>query len=118
MRGSVSLIRHLPDSTPSCGRRPDDRLNRATPEPGRIQPTFSQAVPHDRIRPEGGPSSVTCGPREALLWKLDGLSEREQIVELYHRAWAHSDATIDTLALDAIGHVPWWPDDHGSADPR
>jgi uncharacterized damage-inducible protein DinB len=36
---------------------------------------------------------------------------REQIVELYHRAWAHSDATIDTLALEAAGHVPWWPDD-------
>jgi uncharacterized damage-inducible protein DinB len=36
---------------------------------------------------------------------------REQIVGLYHRAWAHSDATIDTLALDAIGRVPWWPDD-------
>jgi Protein of unknown function (DUF664) len=37
---------------------------------------------------------------------------REQIVGLYHRAWAHSDVTIDTLALDAIGHVPWWPGDH------
>jgi uncharacterized damage-inducible protein DinB len=36
---------------------------------------------------------------------------REQIVGLYHRAWAHSDTTINTLALDAIGHVPWWPDD-------
>jgi uncharacterized damage-inducible protein DinB len=36
---------------------------------------------------------------------------REQIVGLYHRVWAHSDATIDALALDAIGHVPWWPED-------
>jgi uncharacterized damage-inducible protein DinB len=36
---------------------------------------------------------------------------REQIVDLYRRAWAHSDATIDALALDAIGHVPWWPDE-------
>jgi uncharacterized damage-inducible protein DinB len=33
---------------------------------------------------------------------------REDIVALYHRAWAHGDATIDALALDAIGHVPWW----------
>jgi uncharacterized damage-inducible protein DinB len=33
---------------------------------------------------------------------------REDIVGLYHRAWAHGDATIDALALDAIGHVPWW----------
>jgi len=36
---------------------------------------------------------------------------REYIVGLYHRAWVHSDATIDMLALDATGHVPWWPDD-------
>ena len=36
---------------------------------------------------------------------------REQIVGLYRRAWAHSDATIDTFALDAIGRVPWWPGD-------
>ena len=36
---------------------------------------------------------------------------REQIVGLYKRAWAHSDATIDTLTLDATGHVSWWPGD-------
>ena len=34
---------------------------------------------------------------------------REQIVDLSHRVWAHSDATIDALALDAEGTVPWWP---------
>ncbi|MGW0780539.1 DinB family protein [Streptomyces sp. NPDC002913] len=34
---------------------------------------------------------------------------REQIVGLYHRAWAHSDATIGALALDTVGRVPWWP---------
>ena len=36
---------------------------------------------------------------------------REQIVGLYRRAWAHSDATIEASALDAIGHVPWWPEE-------
>jgi uncharacterized damage-inducible protein DinB len=46
----------------------------------------------------------------ADLWAAADES-REEIVGLYHRAWAHSDATIDSLALDAIGHVPWWPDD-------
>jgi hypothetical protein len=35
---------------------------------------------------------------------------REQITELYRRAWTHSDATISSLALDEVGHVPWWPD--------
>ena len=34
---------------------------------------------------------------------------REDVVDLYRRVWDHSDATIDGLALDAIGHVPWWP---------
>lgn len=34
---------------------------------------------------------------------------REQIVGLYQRAWAHSDATIAALPLDALGTVPWWP---------
>ncbi|HEX5405244.1 MAG TPA: DinB family protein [Pseudonocardiaceae bacterium] len=33
---------------------------------------------------------------------------RADIIGLYHRAWEHSDATIDALALDALGRVPWW----------
>jgi uncharacterized damage-inducible protein DinB len=37
---------------------------------------------------------------------------REQIVGLYRRVWAHLDATIDALPLEAVGHVPWWPPEH------
>jgi uncharacterized damage-inducible protein DinB len=37
---------------------------------------------------------------------------REQIVGLYRRVWAHSNATIETLPLDAVGQVPWWPPEH------
>jgi uncharacterized damage-inducible protein DinB len=48
----------------------------------------------------------------ADMWATAGES-REQIVGLYHRAWAHSDATIGALALDATGRVPWWPGEHG-----
>lgn len=33
---------------------------------------------------------------------------RESIVDLYHRVWRHSDATIAALDLDARGFVPWW----------
>src|SRR5579871_4718543 len=36
---------------------------------------------------------------------------RDEIVGLYRRAWAHSDATIEALALDATGQVPWWPEE-------
>jgi hypothetical protein len=35
---------------------------------------------------------------------------REDITGLYRRVWAHSDATIEALALDDEGHVPWWGD--------
>lgn len=34
---------------------------------------------------------------------------RDQIVGLYRQAWEHSNTTIATMTLDAIGHVPWWP---------
>lgn len=33
---------------------------------------------------------------------------RADIVGLYRRAWAHSDATVAALDLDAVGQVPWW----------
>ncbi|KUN75924.1 DinB family protein [Streptomyces griseoruber] len=36
---------------------------------------------------------------------------REEITGLYRRVWAHSDATIAALDLDATGRVPWWPED-------
>jgi hypothetical protein len=47
----------------------------------------------------------------ADMWATPNES-REDIVSLYHRAWAHADGTIDALPLDAIGHVPWWPKEH------
>ncbi len=30
------------------------------------------------------------------------------VVDLYRRAWAFCDETIDTLPLDTVGRVPWW----------
>lgn len=34
---------------------------------------------------------------------------RAEIIDRYRRAWRHADATINALAIDAPGHVPWWP---------
>ena len=59
---------------------------------------------------------------EQLPWFEDGAEpnadmwatadeSREEIIGLYDRACAHSDATIDALNIDALGHVPWWPAD-------
>jgi uncharacterized damage-inducible protein DinB len=33
---------------------------------------------------------------------------REFITGQYRRAWAHADAVISDLPLDATGRVPWW----------
>ncbi|PYC81154.1 hypothetical protein C7C46_11730 [Streptomyces tateyamensis] len=56
---------------------------------------------------------------EALPWHEEGAEpnadlwapadeSREEIVGLYRRAWAHADATIEALPLDARGRVEWW----------
>jgi uncharacterized damage-inducible protein DinB len=34
---------------------------------------------------------------------------RADVLALYARAAAHADATVAALPLDAVGHVPWWP---------
>ncbi|HZG89868.1 MAG TPA: DinB family protein [Pseudonocardia sp.] len=57
---------------------------------------------------------------EPLPWYAEGAEDnadmwatadetREHVVGLYHRAWAHADATIAALPLDAPGRVPHWP---------
>ena len=46
----------------------------------------------------------------ADMW-ASATESRAEIVGLYRRAWAHTDAPITTLPLDSIGRVPWWPAD-------
>jgi len=61
-------------------------------------------------RPSGAPLPwlESGAAPNADMWATADES-REQIVGLYRRAWAHADATIDALALDTTGRVPWWP---------
>jgi uncharacterized damage-inducible protein DinB len=63
-------------------------------------------------RPFGEPLPWLADDAEANadMWATAEES-REDVVGLYQRAWAHADATIDALALDAVGHVPWWSPD-------
>ena len=59
---------------------------------------------------------------ESLPWLDDGAEpnadmwatpeeSRDGIIDFYRRVWAHSDATIEALELDAPGQVPWWPEE-------
>jgi uncharacterized damage-inducible protein DinB len=72
---------------------------------------------------DAGYFGVTFGrpfPEPMLRWDSDaGFNadmfaaadeSREHIEGLYRRVWAHSDATIEALPLDAPGEVPWWGD--------
>nr|WP_203899166.1 DinB family protein [Virgisporangium aliadipatigenens] len=60
--------------------------------------------------PEEIPWYADDAPRGADMWATADES-REYLTDLYRRAWAHSDATIEALPLDAEGRVPWWPAD-------
>jgi hypothetical protein len=62
----------------------------------------------DRPSDEPLPWYAEGAEPNADMWATPDES-REQIVGLYHRAWAHTDATIDALPLDAPGRVPHWP---------
>lgn len=45
----------------------------------------------------------------ADLW-VPADQSRQSVIDLHHAVAAHSDATIEALDLDAVGHVPWWGD--------
>ena len=61
----------------------------------------------------GRPSdAVARWPEGEQAWEAWALptESRESIIGLYRQAWAHADATIEALPLDAVGRVPWWGD--------
>ena len=62
----------------------------------------------DRPFPEPLPRWDVEAERLTDMWATEH-ETRDAIIDQYRRAWAHADATIDALALDARGHVPWWP---------
>jgi len=45
----------------------------------------------------------------ATMWATEDES-RADVIDRYRRTWAHADATIDALVLDAPGRVSWWTD--------
>ncbi|MFE3518531.1 DinB family protein [Streptomyces sp. NPDC059166] len=47
---------------------------------------------------------------QADMWAAADES-REEIVGLYRAAWRHSGMTVAALPLDAVGRVPWWPEE-------
>jgi uncharacterized damage-inducible protein DinB len=70
-------------------------------EMGYFGPTFGRPVPEvdpwmqDDIEPN---SDLWVTPDES----------RADVLALYRRAWAVTDATVAELTLEATGRVPWW----------
>jgi hypothetical protein len=61
----------------------------------------------DRPFPEPLPWFADDAEPNADMWATPEES-RDYIVDLYARTWAHADATIESLPLDATATVPWW----------
>jgi hypothetical protein len=74
-------------------------------EAGYLGETFGRPFP-ERL-----PWLDETAEANAEMWATPDES-REEIVDLYRRVAAHSEATVAALPLDAIGHVPWWPPEH------
>ncbi len=78
----------------------------ASVEAGYLGDTF------DRPGGEALPWFEPGAEMNADMW-LTATELREEILGLYRRVWAHSDATVEALPLDAVGRVPWWPAERG-----
>ena len=50
-----------------------------------------------------------AGPDDDLWARAD--ESRADVLARYARATAHADATVEALPLDAVGEVPWWPEE-------
>jgi uncharacterized damage-inducible protein DinB len=74
----------------------------ASVEAGYLGDTFGRPFgePLPWLQPDAAPNED--------MWATPDQS-RQEIIDLYHRVWQNSDATIAALGLDAIGQVPWWP---------
>ncbi|SDG09381.1 Protein of unknown function [Blastococcus aurantiacus] len=70
-------------------------------EMGYFGPVFGRRVPEVEawMAEEGEPNSDMWATAEET---------RDDVVGLYRRAWALTDATVEELPLDAQGRVPWW----------
>lgn len=60
--------------------------------------------------PEPMPWMDEDGEPNADMWATRDQS-REWVVDLYRRVWEHGDRTFETVGLDDLGEVPWWPED-------
>lgn len=110
--GRTSLVDKLDGLTEYDARRPLSRTG--TNLLGLIKHlTLSEAIYFGAIfgRPYPEPIPTFDDPEfhnRDYMWATQEQS-RADIIAGYRRACQHADATIDSLPIDAPGHIPWWP---------
>lgn len=67
----------------------------------------------DRPFPHAMPWLDAGAEPNADMWATEDETSVD-IFELWDAAWAHAEATLDELPLDAVGHVPWWPEERNA----
>jgi len=77
-------------------------------EAGYFGPPFGREFP----RPLELVSMETYTQDPQADWCADEDEGRDGLIDLYRRVWAFADQTIEELALDATGRVPWWRPGH------
>lgn len=81
----------------------------ANVEIGYFGPTFGREWPSP-----DHPLVVTDDDLEAdpqADWWVPAEVSTAEVVAFYRSVWAFSDATVSALPLDAVGEVPWWPEE-------
>ena len=73
-------------------------------EVGYFGPTFGRAWP----TPEELVAEEAYDTDPQADWYATEDDTAPGLVDLYRRVWVFADQTIDSLALDAPGRVPWW----------
>jgi len=76
-------------------------------EAGYLGETFGRTFPEEL------PWMAEDAEDNADMWATPHESSAE-IVELYRRVWAHSEITLETVPLDGLGRVVWWPADRNT----
>jgi uncharacterized damage-inducible protein DinB len=76
-------------------------------EAGYLGETFGRPFPEEL------PWMADDADANADMWATPEETSAE-IVALYRRVWAHSGITLDTVPLDGVGRVAWWPDDRNT----
>jgi len=76
----------------------------ANTEIGYLGPCFGRDWPN----PEELVSDEDLEKDPQADWYATADESVASVVDLYRRAWAFCDETINTLPLDTVGRVPWW----------